>query len=148
MEGRRTPGRRGGARRAANGSARRPAVRRAAPPDLAGALAAEGLDVRSTALYAARAAPSRRGLEALRAGRLDGVLIHSPRAARRLAALASAAPPSAASLAAPLAALAVFCNSQAAAAPLRPLGPGRLAVAAAPDETALLSLLGKPAARV
>lgn len=109
--------------------------------DLAGALSAEGLDVRSAALYAARPASGRRGLEALRAGRLDGVLIHSPRAARRLAALASAD-------AASLAALSVFCISQAAAAPLRPLGPRRLAVAAAPDETALLSLLGKPAAPV
>lgn len=112
--------------------------------DLTGALVAGGVDARSAALYAALDAPGRRGLEALRAGRLDGVLIHSPRAAHRLAALAHAD----AALAAPLASLSVFCISQAAAAPLRALGPHRLAVAAAPDETALLSLLGKPAARV
>lgn len=112
--------------------------------DLPGALNAAGLQTRSAAVYAAVPAPGRRGLEALSSGKLDGVLIHSPRAARRFAALAASAPVPAQALST----LCAFCISEAAAAPLRPLGLGRVAVAASPDEAALLSLLGKPAAPV
>lgn len=117
---------------------------REAAGDLPGALEAAGIEVRSAALYAAAAAPGGRGLKALAARRLDGVLIHSPRAARRLADLIAADP----ALAAPAVALAACCISPAAAAPLRSLGLNRIAVADSPDEAALLSLLGKPAPRV
>ena len=109
--------------------------------DLPGALEAVGIEVRTAALYAAVAAPGGRGLTALARGKLDGVLIHSPRAARRLADLIAADP----ALAAPVSVLEAFCISRAAAAPLRPLGLAHVAVAASPDEAALLSLLGKPA---
>lgn len=112
--------------------------------DLPGALNAAGLQTRSAAVYAAVPAPGRRGLKALSLGKLDGVLIHSPRAARRFAVLAASAPVPAEALST----LRAFCISEAAAAPLRPLGLGRVAVAASPDEAALLSLLGKPAAPV
>ena len=105
--------------------------------DLPGALKAAGVQTRSAALYAAIAAPGGRGLAALRSGKLDGVLIHSPRAARRLADLTERLPPAAGPIAA-------FCISPAAAAPLG--GSPAFAPTAAdhPDEAALLSLLGKP----
>lgn len=120
--------------------------------DLPGLLRAADVPSRSAALYAAVAAPGRRGLNALAAGRLDGVLIHSPRAARRLAVLIGAEP----ALTGRPGAVTVFCISEAAAAPLRAPASGRPAssrlnpvvVAPTPDEAALLSLLGKPAARV
>lgn len=104
--------------------------------DLPGALAAAGVLSRSTAVYAAVPAPGGRGLTALRAGLLDGVLIHSPRAGRRLATLAGDL-----TLNAPAP---VHCISEAAAAPLKDLPAFAPRVAARPDEAALLSLLGKP----
>lgn len=61
------------------------------------------------------------------------VLIHSPRAAR---ALASAAPDVAGGLACAI--------SEAAAAPLTPLGFAQVRVATVPTEDALLAALGKP----
>ncbi|MFN3815711.1 uroporphyrinogen-III synthase [Brevundimonas sp.] len=105
--------------------------------DLPGALKAAGVQTRTAVLYAAVAAPGGRGLAALKAGKLDGVLIHSPRAARRLADLTEGLIP-------PVGAVPVFCISPAAAAPLK--GSPAFAAAAAdhPDEAALLSLLGKP----
>ncbi|WP_029418278.1 uroporphyrinogen-III synthase [Brevundimonas bacteroides] len=63
----------------------------------------------------------------------DAVLIHSPRAAR---ALASAAPDVADRLACAI--------SEAAAAPLAPLGFAEVRIAAAPTEDTLLAALGKP----
>lgn len=105
--------------------------------DLPGALKAAGVQARAAALYAAVAAPGGRGLAALKAGKLDGVLIHSPRAARRLADLTAGLTPAAGAVPA-------FCISPAAAAPLSG-SPAFAPVAAAhPDEAALLSLLGKP----
>lgn len=62
----------------------------------------------------------------------DAVLIHSPRAAR---ALAGAAPDVAGRLA--------FAISEAAAAPLSPLGFAEVRIATAPTEDALLAALGK-----
>lgn len=68
--------------------------------------------------------------------RLDApltALLHSPRAARRLAAILRRRP---------AAALRALCLSEAVAAPLRSLGePGSVACAPRPDETALLALL-------
>lgn len=105
--------------------------------DLPGALKAAGVQTRAAVLYAAVAAPGARGLAALRAGKLYGVLIHSPRAARRLTDLTEGLIPA-------TGAVPAFCISPAAAAPLS--GSPAFAPVAAdhPDEAALLSLLGKP----
>lgn len=104
--------------------------------DLPGVLTAAGVQTRAAVLYAAVAASGGRGLAALKAGKLDGVLIHSPRAARRLADLTEGLIPAAGALPA-------WCISPAAAAPLS--GSPAFAPVAAdhPDEAALLSLLGK-----
>ena len=68
----------------------------------------------------------------------DAVLVHSPRAARALAALLAAAlPPEAA---APRLAV---CISAAAAAPLQGLSFTEIRTADAPDETSILTALGK-----
>lgn len=69
----------------------------------------------------------------------DAVMLHSPRAA---CALAADLPRSAAS------GRVAICISQAAAAPLRPFDFAEIRIAAAPDEPAMLSALGKPAAPV
>jgi len=69
----------------------------------------------------------------------DAVMLHSPRAARALAADLPR-PASSGRLA--------ICISQAAAAPLRPFDFAEIRIAAAPDEPAMLSALGKPAAPV
>ena len=105
--------------------------------DLPGALKAAGVKTRAAALYATVAATGGRGLVALKAGKLDGVLIHSPRAARRLADLTMGLVPAAGAVPA-------FCISPAAAAPLSASPAFAPLAAAHPDEGALLSLLGKP----
>lgn len=104
--------------------------------DLPGALTAAGVQTRAAILYAAVAAPGGRGLAALKTGKLEGVLVHSPRAARRLADLTEGLIPAVGPVPA-------FCISPAAAAPLS--GSPAFAPVAAdhPDEAALLSLLGK-----
>lgn len=72
-------------------------------------------------------------------GAFDAVMLHSPRAARALAA----------GLRRPAAAGRVaICISEAAAAPLRPFDFAEIRIAAAPDERAMLSALGKPPAPV
>lgn len=69
----------------------------------------------------------------------DAVMLHSPRAARALAAdLPRAASSDRIAI----------CISEAAAAPLRPFDFMQIRIAAAPDEPAMLSALGKPAAPV
>lgn len=98
--------------------------------DLIGELAARGVPARTAAVYAAVAAPGAAGLEALAAGALDGVLIHSPRAARRLAEVAPGAR-----------GLPVFCISPAALEPLAAAGFSRAVAAPFPDEASLLKLL-------
>ena len=105
--------------------------------DLPGALKAAGVQARAAVLYAAVAASGGRGLDALKTGKLDGVLIHSPRAARRLADLTAGLTPAADPVP-------VVCISPAAAGSLS--GSPAFAPVAAdrPDEAALLSLLGKP----
>lgn len=69
----------------------------------------------------------------------DAVMLHSPRAAR---ALASDLPLPASS------GRIAICISEAAAAPLRPFDFAEIRIAAAPDEPAMLSALGKPSAPV
>ena len=98
--------------------------------DLIGDLARRGVTARTVAVYAAVDAPAAAGLAALSRGELDGVLIHSPRAGRRLAERA----PDARDLPA-------FCISPAAAAPLVEAGYIRVRAAPFPDETSLLKLL-------
>ena len=71
--------------------------------------------------------------------RLDAVMLHSPRAAR---ALAADLPSAAAS------GRVAICISEAAATPLRPFDFAEIRIADAPDEPAMLSALGKPAAPV
>lgn len=69
----------------------------------------------------------------------DAVMLHSPRAARALAA-DLARPASTGRVA--------ICISDAAAAPLRPFDFAEIRIADAPDEAAMLSALGKPPAPV
>jgi len=69
----------------------------------------------------------------------DAVILHSPRAARAL----SADLPRAAS-----SGRIAICISEAAATPLHPFDFAEIRIAAAPDEPAMLSALGKPAAPV
>ena len=99
--------------------------------DLAGALAAVGLNVRQTALYeTVEVAPSE--ALAVRLPEVEGVLLHSAKAARALATFLKQTP-------APH--LAAFCLSPQVA---RPLARAPLAIrvaAPAPNETALLSLI-------
>ncbi|HQR89114.1 MAG: uroporphyrinogen III synthase [Caulobacter sp. 12-67-6] len=103
--------------------------------DLPARLQAEGLTARALPVYAALdRSPTSETLAAL-AG-FDAALLHSPRAARGLAAVLESAP-------AP--ALRVLCLSQAVAEPLAAaLGKGRVgsvAFASRPRESALLDLL-------
>lgn len=69
-------------------------------------------------------------------GNFDAVLVHSPRAARALAALA------------PMAGTVAVAISQAAAALLGGLPGLEIRIADRPDEAAMLAALGKPAPRV
>lgn len=69
----------------------------------------------------------------------DAVMLHSPRAARALAADLPRAASSG---------RVAICISEAAAIPLRPFDFAQIRIAAAPDEPAMLSALGKPAAPV
>ena len=103
--------------------------------DLPALLDSEGISTRALAVYAARdQAPEPETLARL-AG-FDAVLLHSPRAARGLAAVLEQAP-------AP--ALRVLCLSRAVAdpltAPLREARIGSVAFASRPRESALLDLL-------
>lgn len=69
----------------------------------------------------------------------DAVMLHSPRAARALAADLPRAASSG---------RIAICISEAAAVPLRPFDFAQIRIAAAPDEPGMLSALGKPAAPV
>lgn len=69
----------------------------------------------------------------------DAVMLHSPRAARALAADLPRAASSG---------RIAICISEAAATPLHPFDFAQIRIAAAPDEPAMLSALGKPAAPV
>lgn len=103
--------------------------------DLAGALQAKGLTARRLILYRTEMAtdvpPALR--RALAAQAIDGVLLHSPRAAEALAGLDLAAPI--------IADLELFALSEACAAPVRGLGWRRLQVARSPQDAELLKLI-------
>ena len=95
--------------------------------DLAALLAERGVAGRAVAVYAARAIEPAPHPE-----RLQGVLIHSARAAQVVAAALAGSDVSA---------LAVYAISPSAAAPLIGLGFRRIAIAPFPNESALLNLL-------
>jgi uroporphyrinogen-III synthase len=106
--------------------------------DLESMLAAHGVALRTVVVYraiAATALPPAVGA-ALAAGAYDGVLHYSARSARAFAALAPAAGIDLKSLK-PM----HYCLSAQVAAPLRAAGAAGLAVAARPDEGALLALI-------
>ncbi|WP_286952126.1 MULTISPECIES: uroporphyrinogen-III synthase [Brevundimonas] len=73
----------------------------------------------------------------------DAVMLHSPRAARALATILAADLPRPAA-----SGRIAICISEAAASPLRPFDFAEIRIAAAPDEPAMLSALGKPTAPV
>ena len=107
--------------------------------DLAGDLAAHGIDVRVVAVYRARPAEVLPGdaARALAAGEIDAVLHYSRRSAATLLRLADEAQVLNAVLS-----LAHYCLSAEVAAPLRERGAGQVEVAASPRETALIDLVG------
>lgn len=96
--------------------------------DLPGALAARGVTVRPLVLYETRPLSPPKDM-----GPLDAVLIHSPKAAERLAVVMAGQPGPAA-----------YCISPAAAAPLAGLPFAKVEAAARPDEDSLLTLLPQP----
>jgi len=102
--------------------------------NLAEDLAAHGYDVRRAILYAVDALPlAGEAAKALRAGALDAALFFSPRSARIFLEQASALP---------LKNLTAFCISPATASVLPPDLFAAIRVAAAPNQQALLALLG------
>jgi uroporphyrinogen-III synthase len=101
--------------------------------DLAGALAAQGMEVRSVALYDSVPAEIPPDLIA-ELGQLHGVLLHSPKAAQALARLLKKTP-------AP--ALHAWCLSKAVARPLARIPLAERTSAALPNEDSLLSLLSR-----
>ena len=107
--------------------------------DLAGDLAAHGIDVRVVAVYRARPADALPGdaTRALAAGEIDAVLHYSRRSAATLLRLAEEAQVLNAVLS-----IAHYCLSDEVAAPLRERGAGQVHVAASPRETALIDLIG------
>lgn len=108
--------------------------------DLKPALESEGFAVRRTVLY--RANPARKlpphALSLIRDGKLDGVILMSPRTARIFAALLNDA-------GTPGSGLICYCLSQAVAEAVAPLG-FETRVAAEPREEDVLALLDSEAA--
>jgi uroporphyrinogen-III synthase len=102
--------------------------------DLAGLLTAAGVPAQSVVIYDTVAVRPDAALAGL--GALDAVLIHSPKAGRRVAALvAPAEAPD----------MAVIALSAAAARPLRDAGFADVRHAQSPSEAALLALLTEKA---
>jgi uroporphyrinogen-III synthase len=99
--------------------------------DLVGDLANRGVQVRSLPVYETVACTPEEATVG-EIPKLTAVLLHSPKAARALAAHL---------VRQPTLKLAALCFSEAVAAPLRAGGLAAIRVAAAPNETALLSLL-------
>lgn len=110
--------------------------------DLAEALRPDGFDVRRVIVYRAEAATGLppEAAEAIRDGRLDGVILMSPRTARVYAALVTAA-----GVAAEAAGLVHFCLSEAVARETSHLGAARVAVAEAPNSQEMLALITRAA---
>jgi uroporphyrinogen-III synthase len=113
-----------------NGAVLHPAAAQPAG-DLAGELARRGIAARTVTVYETVTAKLSAAVRTHIAG-FHAVLVHSPKAARRLASILHRAP-------AP--ALRVCCLSPAVAAPLRRLALPRLQAAALPNEDALLNLI-------
>ncbi len=105
--------------------------------DLQGTLEKAGFKVRREVLYAARMATRlpAAAADALQAGRVDVVLLYSPRTAEQFARLVTDA-----GLGEKLSAVTAACLSQAVAEKVRHLGWAGVAVAATPDQNALLAL--------
>lgn len=112
--------------------------------DLAGALEKAGFAYRRAVLYEARAASALapETAAALRAGTIDGIALFSPRTAKTFVALADAA-----GLADRLRAVTAFCLSAAVAAAARALPWRAVAVAARPEQDALVATIASAAAR-
>ena len=106
--------------------------------DLAGDLAAAGVDVTTRVVYRAIALPAFPSdiREALTAGWLDGVLHFSRRSAAAYVDCAAAA-----QITGPALAPVHYCLSQQVAAPLKAAGACAVRVATAPNETALIGLI-------
>lgn len=106
--------------------------------NLAGMLARDGFDARRLALYAARTVPALPfpAAEALRAGTLDGVALFSPRGADSFVRLVRAA-----HLEDTTAPLIVFCLSAAVAEAASGLAWRSVAIAARPDQDALVDMV-------
>jgi uroporphyrinogen-III synthase len=107
------------------------------------ALQARGFAVETVVLYDAVPVNilPRNAAEALRDGSLDGVLLFSPRSAKVFAGLVTDA-----ELAPACAKLTAYCISAATAAELTSLSFGRIAVAGAPNQDAMLDLIPAPGA--
>lgn len=114
---------------------------RQAAGDLAGALAAEGIEVREAVLYDAAAVPAlpAEALRGLEAGHWGLVLFFSPRAARLFAAFAEQAAEAGRGWA--LRGAAALAISAAAAAPLAGTGFGAVRIAPRPDAEGMLAAL-------
>ena len=108
--------------------------------DLAGRLAARGFTVRREVLYEARAASalSRDATAALSGGDVDAVLLYSPRTAEAFVALVRRA-----GLVAGLRRARALCLSGAVADAARGIAWREVCVAARPDQTVLLDLVGR-----
>lgn len=107
-------------------------------------LESRGFKVRRVVLYRAEpvAQLDEAAEQALGSGGLDGVLLHSPRSARRFVRLVEQA-----RLGGACAVLAAFCLSEAVAAAARALPWRAVHVAARPDQDALLDLLAAATAQ-
>ena len=101
-------------------------------------LEANGFTVETVVLYGVEAAVSfpESAVKVMREGALDGVLLFSPRSARIFATLLSSE-----GLAHACARLTAFCISEATANGLGSLSFGRVAIAEAPNQQAVLDLL-------
>lgn len=106
--------------------------------DLPAALVRAHIGVETLVIYRARASAALRDAtrDALRSGRIDAVLHFSPRSAALFVQLADAA-----GRGGEIRALRHFCLSAAVAEPLKAFGAS-VEIASAPDEAALLELLG------
>jgi uroporphyrinogen-III synthase len=107
--------------------------------DLAAELEVHGIDVRTVAVYRARVADALPddAARALGVGAIDGVLHYSRRSAETFLRLADKA-----GLLNAAVGLGHYCLSAEVAVPLAENGAARVEVAAAPNETALLRLVG------
>ena len=106
-----------------------------APGTLAESLGARGYEVRRCSLYEIEPAKSLspEAIDALRTGALEAAMFFSPRTARIFGALADALP---------IQRLTAFCISPATAQALEPLRFAQVAVAARPNQDAMLALVG------